>query len=237
MSKRTVRLTESELNNIITESVKNIISELDWKTYRNAAEKNKEREGEYSEMWWKLERQINAAIERGDLETANKLRMKQSAYTNKSLRGTNFMFASNNAFDNKYLSNSINRLNNSKSDFTNFVRKSYDDGSYSTDEPWMDGYGNIHNGHYFEPHGKVDGKYYDDELQYRRWDNQRQEASYLDGEWNGRDSDALSDDTLKSMGFPDNEINDIEKARREIRRYRNGDYQFTKGKGWHLKNK
>lgn len=43
MSKRTVRLTESELKNIITESVKNIISELDWKTYANAARKSRER--------------------------------------------------------------------------------------------------------------------------------------------------------------------------------------------------
>lgn len=43
MSKRTVRLTESELKNIITESVKNIISELDWKTYANAAKKAQHR--------------------------------------------------------------------------------------------------------------------------------------------------------------------------------------------------
>lgn len=41
MSKRTVRLTESELKNIITESVKNIISELDWRTYASAAEKRR----------------------------------------------------------------------------------------------------------------------------------------------------------------------------------------------------
>lgn len=35
--KNTIRLTESELKNIITESVKNVISELDYKTYANAA--------------------------------------------------------------------------------------------------------------------------------------------------------------------------------------------------------
>ena len=39
MSKRTVRLTESELKSITTESVKNIISELDWKTKVYAANK------------------------------------------------------------------------------------------------------------------------------------------------------------------------------------------------------
>lgn len=37
--KKTVRLTESQLKRVISESVKQVISELDWKTYRNAAEK------------------------------------------------------------------------------------------------------------------------------------------------------------------------------------------------------
>ena len=34
-----IRLTESQLNQIITESVKNVLSELDWRTYQSAAEK------------------------------------------------------------------------------------------------------------------------------------------------------------------------------------------------------
>lgn len=40
MEKNIVKLTESELKQIITESVKKIISELDWKTYQNAAKKD-----------------------------------------------------------------------------------------------------------------------------------------------------------------------------------------------------
>ena len=39
MSKRTVRLTESDLHNIIKESINNIISELDWRTYQSASDK------------------------------------------------------------------------------------------------------------------------------------------------------------------------------------------------------
>lgn len=39
MKKNIVKLTESELKQIITESVKKVISELDWKTYQNAAKK------------------------------------------------------------------------------------------------------------------------------------------------------------------------------------------------------
>lgn len=37
--KNIIRLTESDLKRVIAESVKNIISELDWKTYANAAKK------------------------------------------------------------------------------------------------------------------------------------------------------------------------------------------------------
>ena len=37
--KKTVYLNESKLHNIIRESLKGIISELNWKTYMNAAHK------------------------------------------------------------------------------------------------------------------------------------------------------------------------------------------------------
>ena len=235
MSKKNViRLTESQLREMISESVKNIISELDWKTYRNAAEKNKEREGEYEEMWWKIQQQIDNAVKRDDWETVEKLKRKQNAYTNKQIRGSNFLSASDIAFDDKFLKNTIDRLNNSDEDYTTFAMKRHDDGSDFTPEPRVDSYGNIHHGTYFEPHGKVGGKYYDDVITYGKWDKKRRDSYEVGSEYNGQDSEAVSDDFLKSKGFPDNEINDIEKARREIRRYRNGDYKYTKDKGWHL---
>lgn len=37
--KQRIRLTESKLRNVIAESVKKIISELDWKTYDSAMRK------------------------------------------------------------------------------------------------------------------------------------------------------------------------------------------------------
>lgn len=40
--KKIVRLTESDLHGIIKNSVKNILSEMDWKTYINASRKRKE---------------------------------------------------------------------------------------------------------------------------------------------------------------------------------------------------
>ena len=40
--KQVIRLTESDLHRVIKESVNNILSELDWKTYANASQKRKE---------------------------------------------------------------------------------------------------------------------------------------------------------------------------------------------------
>lgn len=47
--KKIVRLTEGDLHNIIRESVNNIIQELDYKTYGNAANKSAERASGYRE--------------------------------------------------------------------------------------------------------------------------------------------------------------------------------------------
>ena len=47
--KKIVRLTEGDLHNIIRKSVNNIIQELDWRTYANAANKSAERANGYRE--------------------------------------------------------------------------------------------------------------------------------------------------------------------------------------------
>ena len=46
-----VRLTESQLHNVIKESVKQVLSELDWKTYANAANKMRRERGDAD--YWK----------------------------------------------------------------------------------------------------------------------------------------------------------------------------------------
>lgn len=50
--KQLIRITEKDLNNIISESVKNILSELDWRTYHNAAMKDydKKRAQKFGDM-------------------------------------------------------------------------------------------------------------------------------------------------------------------------------------------
>ena len=46
-----VRLTESQLHNVIKESVKQVLTELDWKTYANAANKMRRERGDAD--YWK----------------------------------------------------------------------------------------------------------------------------------------------------------------------------------------
>ena len=43
MNKKLIRLTESDLHKIVKESVNRVLTELDWRTYANAAKKSKER--------------------------------------------------------------------------------------------------------------------------------------------------------------------------------------------------
>lgn len=43
MNKNKIRLTESQLHNMISESVKQVLSELDWKTYASAADKERDK--------------------------------------------------------------------------------------------------------------------------------------------------------------------------------------------------
>lgn len=40
MQKNTVQINESQLKKIVAESIKNVLSEIDWKTYANAAKKS-----------------------------------------------------------------------------------------------------------------------------------------------------------------------------------------------------
>ncbi len=166
MSKRIVRLTDSELKSIITESVKNIISELDWKTYANAAKKSRER----GEDWVRAKRFNRAADER--FRDKYGLRKKK-----------------NNGYD-------------LDSDF-------YTDVPYvALDSPDERGY--IAYGDKETPFTKKVGSVY---------------QSY------DVPTDEYDNPALERVG------NDVFGAQKELEDYRYGNYDYTKGKGWHLKDK
>lgn len=53
MKKQIIRLTEEDLHNIISESVKKVITELDWKTYMNASKGRKKQADDIRDMYSK----------------------------------------------------------------------------------------------------------------------------------------------------------------------------------------
>lgn len=75
MKKQLVKLTESDLHNIIKESVKSILSELDWRTYHRAALKDydKNRAKKFAAMRDKL---FNDQYEYSDNANGNHIRMQ-----------------------------------------------------------------------------------------------------------------------------------------------------------------
>lgn len=56
--KKRIKLTESDLHNIIKESVKNILTELDWRTYANAMKKAEDDKRPFlaKNLWKKIHR-------------------------------------------------------------------------------------------------------------------------------------------------------------------------------------
>ena len=67
MKKNTIRLNENTLRKIVAESVKNVLSEIDWKTYANAANKRRKqyhdeiKNGIDSDKWDRAQELDNAA--------------------------------------------------------------------------------------------------------------------------------------------------------------------------------
>lgn len=58
--KRKIKITESDLHNIIKESVNHILSELDWRTYRSAADKARKISDETKDPYEQIRRKKQA---------------------------------------------------------------------------------------------------------------------------------------------------------------------------------
>lgn len=187
MNKRTVRLTESELKRVITESVKNIISELDYKTGINAARKNKEMEDEYARQY----RDLKDAIENGDVpqEEGEK---KLNALFNKVRRTNKFGKYASKQFNDTYLPN--------------------------TKRAGM---------HYDSKYDSIDMDYYDT-LDGR--------DGYYGLGTTARGSHKMRADFLTDRGYSKDDIADIMAANDEIADFERGNYEYTPGKSWSLKN-
>lgn len=178
MAKRTVKLTESELKQIITESVKNIISELDWKTYANAAKKThlKALDGDVS----------------GD------------EYHKLLKKSNNFSKAANNAFDRDY------GIDNGS------LYTKLDNSRHGSNTP-------APGGGYFP---------YQDDTKLKTYDRTEKTAWGYD-----YPMDDYEIERMYKWNKDDEFTQKHKAANKEIQDYKKGNYDYTKGKGWHLKDK
>ena len=107
--KRKIRLTESDLHNIIKESVNTILSELDWKTYANAErEANKRKIGE---------RPLSAAMDRRMSDT----KKRYKAWNDITYANRNFRDAKIDAFNKQYGGKNAKMKNDGRIDDVDYL--------------------------------------------------------------------------------------------------------------------
>ena len=209
MSKRTVRLTESELKNIITESVKNIISELDWKSYMNAGKKRLAQRGKNEkyangfDLLRQAEKSFNS--EYGSNVEYDKDFDRKEWFDNPEEQGITRTYGS---VEGQYDGHPQNIRMQANTDVStpNSGRRPY---KTLTSNPKR-------NTTY------VTGVYANDAT------SPHLEDMFFNGYGIDKEKEPLLADMIKQNHY---------KAKDEIRRYESGKYEYTKGKGWHLKDK
>ena len=70
MEKQVIKINESQIRKIVAESVRNVLSEIDWKTYANAAKKRLQQykdsgrqDNEKFDKYWELQKAANQAFD------------------------------------------------------------------------------------------------------------------------------------------------------------------------------
>lgn len=208
MSKRTVRLTESELKNIITESVKNIISELDWKTYMNAGKKRLAQRGENEKYanGFDLLNQAEKSFNRdyGSNIEYDKNFDRREWFDNPEEQGITRTYGTvAGQYDGR--PQNIRMQSNTDVSTPNSGGRPYET---LTSDPKR--------GTFITGVGSSDPDSYDIEDMFFR------------GYGIDKEKEPLLADMIKQNHY---------KAKDEVRRYESGKYDYTKGKGWHLKDK
>ena len=82
MNKKLIRLTESDLHRIVKESVNKVLTELDWRTYANAAKKASEQGDEELANDFKKHLTFNSSM--GEYETPTGSESRASVVMNKN---------------------------------------------------------------------------------------------------------------------------------------------------------
>ena len=209
MNKKLVRLTESDLHKIVKESVNQVLTELDWKTYMNAADKSYERGPMFQTYVNPNESPKRNERSRRFAKAAEDTLNRDFGYnrTYKSGNKGSLRFSTPHDRPDYQYDDDMGYTNNRRK--VHFVAdKTYPDGGRISDVGPRGGWG------------------YDDHTYIEYPDK--------DSSWGYRLGDRVpkSDIYKGDAKFKDA----INKGESEIRHYRNGDYEYQKGKGWELKH-
>ena len=228
-NKKLIRLTESDLHNIVKESVNKILSEMDWKTYANA-----ERKWADHLMRHPDDPRRKSSIMGADTTGTHDI------FADDRLR--NFQQARKDAFNRDYGYNSWASPEN----IANGVNKDRTKGSYEMEDPYQD---SGMRGYYDRLRTRTETPEMDDNgkhLPHHRLKDEFQLSS-IDGSDSPKTKHETRVDHVKGRYAPDTWVDrdavepyydkiPYMKARNkgnaDIERYQNGKSNYVKGKGW-----
>ena len=230
-NKRQIRLTESDLHNIIKESVKTIINEMDWKTYMNASRKRKEQANKFREKYLKGRNSYDEMSDELELYAQKMFQKKHGK------NGSDHNYEGESP---SYMGrNTIDMYGDSNFDIKNPVHSKWED-----DTPEWDGgagdksevtlrkyrYGN---GFPYRDYGKVHDDTFDS---YKNWawskDAERKDTRRInkDGEHYDPYNSSVGDEISVSQ---DKDYRDRQDAMtNDMLNYYTGKSKYQKGKGW-----
>lgn len=229
MKRNTVRLTESQLHKVIKESVKKVLSELDWKTYANASRKWADHLMQHPDDPRRKSSIIGHenSTSTHDIPTDNRLR--------------GFNDAMSKAFNKDYGYNSLDSDEVEQNGLGIRDKEGFYEMPWETDNIGAQGYYDRlstetgtqrPNKSPYIPHRMRDE--FDLPDSKGNMTRKPHRAYDLKGAW---------DKTRKDMSPTDSKFDDGKfpymkarnKGNQEIMDYQNGNYEYIKGKGWQLK--
>ena len=238
--KQTIRLTESELRNMIAESVKGVINELDWKTQQWAADERQRRNddvmknGRNSQYFDKYQQQgLANGSNYGNWAT---LQGKAYQQQRNNQQGAKQQFNRDYGFN--------QQSSNLNGDYNNVnIGLNYNGDGVTGTQP-SGNYMNGSNAHLtkrtsYNQNGNGPSASLYNDASYQTGYNMptHQGSTMVTAYRNGVTTSTDGNQSVSSAGnqlFNQNYGNQFKKADDEVRAYRGGGYQYQKGKGWQM---
>lgn len=223
--KQRIRLTESDLHKVITESVKHIISELDWKTYANAARKASFGDDRMSEFADKARDEFNKKYSMNTNYTPK----NGVGITNASIDGID----SDDIFKKGIPNFCVD--DDELWEYGDIPLNYYERMSDIPTDEWVEDYVDDNDGTVKEIHRK---SYDDRSFSYTPILYSKYTGEYLDKDKLGwyRQPDYGNEDVRNLPNYKELKQK-YKDANDDFENYMKNRYKYSKGKGWHLKNK